>query len=139
MIDTEQMHQLAIDAAKEAVHGYRQSLLKDQLDRAKRVVRMYASHDGGSGTITLKPRTNNTIRVHTLLAVVGKTSGTITITLGKDQLIFPTDPPGGYLWFNELDIFLSQGDTISLTIATPGNALFFGVWGEEVGDALAIA
>lgn len=135
----DQLHELATKTAQETVTLYRQQLVAEQIKKARSIVREYSSKDGGMGIITLTPRTNNTVRIHSLLAIVGAASGTITITLGDDQMVFPQNPPGGYIYFEGLDIFLGRGDKRQLQIATPGNPLFFGLWGEQVGDAQAIA
>lgn len=124
-------------AAEDAVHRYRKEIVAEQIKKARGRLRDYSSVDGGSGTIALIKKYTGTVRIQTILAVVGSNSGTITITLGNDKLVFPQNPPGGYIFLggeNAMDIYLGAGDTRSLVIATPGNPLFFGIWGEQVGD-----
>lgn len=122
-------------AAAEAVRRVRKTLVQDQINKARAVYREQASlGQGNTGTLALIPRAAGTVRFHTLVAVVGATTGNITITLGGDQMVFPQNPPGGYIFFDGMEIFLGRGDARSLVIATPGNPLFFGLYGERVGD-----
>lgn len=133
----EEMHQHAIDAAKEAIKDYQQSLVDDQLKKTRSLVREYRSIDGGTGIIELIPRYTGSVRVHTILVVCG-TGTTVTIKLGDETMVFPTQT-SGYIFLEGLDIVLSRSDVRRVTLGTPGNPLFFGVWGEQVGDALAVS
>jgi hypothetical protein len=135
----EDMKRISEETARRVVEEYQRKVVNEQIKKARAVVRDYSSVPTASGQIKLQPRNQGTVRIHSFLAVVGAASGTITVKFGNDQMVFPQNPPGGYIFIEGLDIFLGNGDERSLTIATPGNPLFFGIFGEQVGDSLWIA
>lgn len=109
---------------------------QNQLLSERKVYRFTSSVPTIAGTITARPISANSVRIHTILINADITIGALTLQLGPITLIFQ-NPASGFIFLNDQDYKLSNADSIQLSAATyaVGKQLALAVFGEQVGDA----